>query len=236
MFSKRGYWTPFPITTRQSLLRTWRKEYEPEELMVLPPPPQFDSASNVLPYQGSVHERLVGRAKNVVHQLSKVFRYFVDLQLATLRHTWKNFYPVRWKRYRSFALSRIYEQLYLLSLGCRSRVAVEYSWRRDKSLQLLQGFRVPLEFNWGCDVFRIWAFLDLVSEHSSRTGKWSNRHSATITATLFDVYTLFSFTLSLHPLYRKLKVWWCWVSNAIRGLQEPKSTVGAKNPGARMDP
>jgi hypothetical protein len=65
-------------------------------------------------------------------------------------------------------MSRLYEQLYILSAGCRSRAAVEYSWGRDKEGKLREAFRVPLEMNWGCDFFRVWLLLDFYSEYKER--------------------------------------------------------------------
>lgn len=201
-FSKAGYWSPFSEEQRSTILNKWKEYYKLEEDLQLPPLPIFATPFENLDIHAPIFWQLFRIAKSSLYQFSKVFRYFIDLQISTIEHTVKRFYPFQWQVFKSYILSRVYEQIYLISLGFRSRIGVEYSWKRDEQLQMNKAFRIPFEMNWGCDYFRIWLFLDLASEQTA--SKWQNKHQATIAATLLDVYTLFTYTLSLHPIYSKI--------------------------------
>ena len=231
--SKRSYWTPFSKERRKFYLTQWKSHYEREEVIRLPPPPIFTSAlppemllskfhsdetgtleSHISPsdvfslrHMAKVVLRNVDVLRNIVHQVSKALRYFIDIQIATAESTIRNYWPIDFTRYKSLFLSRFYEQLYLFSMGPRSRLSIEYSWKRvpneaDYSQSFSHVYRVPMETNWGCDLFRVWLFVDLYSELCK--GKWQHDHNSTFAVTLFDVYTLFSYTVSLNPLLQRL--------------------------------
>jgi hypothetical protein len=87
-------------------------------------------------------------------------------------------------------------------MGPRSRASIEYSWKKGEGYTFSNVYRLPIEMNWGCDIFRIWLFLDLYAESYDK--KWKQEHSTTIAITLFDIYTLYMYTLSLNPYFRQL--------------------------------
>ncbi|KAL0491697.1 hypothetical protein AKO1_010174 [Acrasis kona] len=215
--SRRGMFiTPFKDSTKKHFLDSWKKYYENEELINLPPAPTFQS---VLPHSMRWHSNVknknsflgvvikyIDTARNVAHQISKVLRYFIDVQIATVENTVQNLWPMKFYKYKAYILSRVYEQLYVFSVGCRTKSSVEYSWKKDVKGFLQHVFRVPLEMDWGCDLFRLWLFVDLYMEVARKNlqFKFRHQHSVTVAVTLFDVYTLFSYTLSLHPIYRQM--------------------------------
>jgi hypothetical protein len=224
--SNRSYWTPFSMSTRKRYLENWKKHYEKEEIVKLPPPPIFHAAlppemrwtffrpndsevlktSDLSGFSYYNIMRLViyyfDTFRNIMHQVSKALRYFVDIQIATAESSLKNYWPIRLSKYRSLFLSRFYEQLYLFSMGPRSRASIEYSWKKGEGYTFSNVYRLPIEMNWGCDIFRIWLFLDLYAESYDK--KWKQEHSTTIAITLFDIYTLYTYTLSLNPYFRQL--------------------------------
>lgn len=131
-FSRRGmFWSPFTQNMKNSFLTKWRKNYENEEIMNLPPAPRLHTAlPPEMRYYSALYDRDSPTTKivqyfdllrNIIHQVSKVFRYFIDIQIATIENSVQSLWPIDLSKYKAFFLSRFYEQLYVFSLGSRTK-------------------------------------------------------------------------------------------------------------------
>jgi hypothetical protein len=191
--SKRNNYTFFSMPYRNYLLKTWKEYFNNPEVFELPIPlpPVWE---HQIPVDMDLGIAFLNRIVNLFHQVGKIIRYFIDVQISTIESSMKGVYSS--SNLKMLFLSKFYEQFYILSFGFQTRTIVEYAWNETK-----KSFRFPFEFSWGCDIIRIWALLDLFWEFKEEL---KATHTLNVAITVFEVYTLFEYTLSLNP-------YWKWI-------------------------
>nr|CAG4715128.1 unnamed protein product [Naegleria fowleri] len=204
--TKRGlFWSPFSLHSQSLFLQKWKEHYDHQQVfstVELPPPPQIDSELypelRILYKNGNdilenMHTmvKILNKLRNILVQISKILRYFIDLQVATAETTLKGLFfntskqedgKSKIKALNSvyhYISSKFYEQLYLFSVGLRSRWTIEYCTEEEPldhgedeniisattktcSPKQHKTIRIPIELDWGCEWFRLWCFIDLV--------------------------------------------------------------------------
>eukprot|EP00818_Percolomonas_sp_WS_P007207 CAMPEP_0117435958 /NCGR_PEP_ID=MMETSP0759-20121206/761_1 /TAXON_ID=63605 /ORGANISM="Percolomonas cosmopolitus, Strain WS" /LENGTH=678 /DNA_ID=CAMNT_0005227545 /DNA_START=411 /DNA_END=2444 /DNA_ORIENTATION=+ len=124
-----------------------------------------------------------------VQQSAKMLYYLVRWNISSFKgHVRKSV-----GRIKSFILVQYFEQLFALSSGYYSKVSTEVSWRVMPNNTTQYGLRIPLEWHWGCDLFRIWIYMDAISEY------WMDNHKES----LVDVLCSSPSKPFFHPLLRR---------------------------------
>eukprot|EP01080_Neovahlkampfia_damariscottae_P002944 gene2944-4954_t len=193
--SKRSFWTPFSREFQQKNLENWKIYYDEEGIVQeMPLPPTIEY---YLPPEMEMKDwKYFNFFRNIIHQVSKIFRYFIDVQSSSLQTSLQDVWSLKtwnasfWKKY--------YEQMYIFSSGFLSRFSFEFNWNKS--------IRIPFDMHWGCDLFRVWLLLDIYWENIE--GNWLPKHKAIIAVTLYEIYTLCEYTLSLNPLIQKFISFW----------------------------
>jgi hypothetical protein len=139
--------------------------------------------------------------RNIIYQISKIIRYFVDIQVSVIESTINGFWPTNYNQYKSFFLSKFYEQIYIFTQGSRIRTSIEYTKKVNEKNEIVKVIRNPLEINFGCDLFRVWLIFELLIDTKD---VWNVGHNFNFAITLLDVYTLCNYTFNLIPFYKKL--------------------------------
>jgi hypothetical protein len=135
--SKRSFWTPFSKEFQQKNLENWKIHFEEEGIfqeMPLPPTIEY-----YLPPEMEVENwKYFNFFRNIIHQTSKVLRYFVDVQSSSLQTSFQGILSLdKWK---SSFWKKYYEQMYIFSSGFLSRFSFEYN--------LNKSFRIPFDMHW----------------------------------------------------------------------------------------
>lgn len=201
--SKSISWTPFSLDYRKELMGNWKKFLDNNEMFetTIPFPPTWEYQ---LPSDLAFHSELLNFFLNYIFQISRYLRYFMDIQFSTIESQLSSISS--FSGVKNLLYSKFYEQFYFL-LGMNFKSTFEYSWNEMKKT-----FRIPLMFNWGCELFRIWFVTDLYWEYKDEL---RSVHSLKFIVTLFEVYTLCEFRLSLDPFYSKIVEIFKWLKKRI---------------------
>ncbi|KAG2382967.1 hypothetical protein C9374_004934 [Naegleria lovaniensis] len=253
--TKRGLlWSPFTQSSQSLFLQKWKEHYENQQVfstVELPPPPKIDSELypelRILDDKTSrfnnMHTIIVvmNKFRNVLVQISKILRYLIDLQVATAETTLKGLFSspnndktssnrVAVKSIYHYISSKFYEQLYLFSVGLRSRWSIEYCTEeeplengQDENITAVKRapkqhktIRIPIELDWGCEWFRLWCFVDLVIIDIDEFVKyWWNRllnlkNTARTAHSLSDIwrFSTITFCVTLLDVYTLFSKTW----------------------------
>mmetsp|Transcript_2524 Transcript_2524/g.3653 ORF Transcript_2524/g.3653 Transcript_2524/m.3653 type:complete len:761 (+) Transcript_2524:61-2343(+) len=243
----KGWYSIIGPTWRGKILTAWKYYARHQDaFVVLPPAPRFEKAYYQRESDAMLHrsQEIIYYTKHMLLQISKILRYLIDMQVSTVSSTLSYFFSppsfaVAKRRWKSAWLGRTLEQIYILSCGFYSKSRSEVSWQTDrKTGKKMYALTVPIEWHWGCDLFRFWVFVDLYMQYKPKKymkDSIRHQHSVTIALTLFDVYTLFTYTYSLHPLLkyilRKLRLLYRKIKNFFGGSSGgPTGTDGSDQP------
>lgn len=205
-------WTPFSLNYRKVLMTNWKNFFDNNQMFEtpIPLPPSWEHS---LPSDLSFESEFFNYFLNYIFQISRFIRYFIDIQFATIESQLSSISSIA--GIKNLLYSKFYEQFYFL-LGMNFRSSFEYSWG-----ELKKSVRIPLMFNWGCELFRVWLVTDLYWEHKEEL---RSVHSLKFIITLFEVYTLCEFRLSLDPLFSKLIQIFKWIKNKFTSIFKSKKS------------
>lgn len=105
-----------------------------------------------------------------IRQFGRVIQYLIKFKI----NNFKQEFILSLGKIKSFLLMQYFAQLFALSSGYYYKMSTELSWKTLPDSSTVYGAKIPLEWHWGCDLFRIWISVGCISEY------WKSRKKDTV--------------------------------------------------------